>query len=111
MKFNRKRKNGILIYLNDDELLQLNMAVKQSGYNRSVYIRSLLLGYIPQSKPTEDFYEMIVQLRRIGTNLNQIALVANRTGSIDIIRYKKDIEDLNQSILEIRKRVLLPSEI
>lgn len=111
MKSNRKRKHGVLIYLNDDELLQLDKAVKENGYNRSVYIRSLLLGYVPQYKPTEDFYEMIVQLRRIGTNLNQIALVANRTGSIDILRYKKDIESLNQSILEIRKKVLLPSEV
>ena len=111
MKSNRKRKHGVLIYLNDDELLQLDKVVKESGYNRSVYIRSLLLGYVPQYKPTEDFYEMIVQLRRIGTNLNQIALVANRTGSIDILRYKKDIENLNQSILEIRKKVFLPSEV
>lgn len=111
MENNRKRPYRVVVHFTKEELSKLNQMTLECGMKRESYIRSLILNVIPQPKPTEDFYEMIVQLRRIGTNLNQIALVANRTGSIDILRYKKDIESLNQSILEIRKKVLLPSEV
>lgn len=53
---------------------------------------------------------MIDQLRRIGNNINQLVMIAHKTGSIDIARYKRDIAELNKNILEIREKVLLPEE-
>ena len=70
----------------------------------------MISGTIPKEKPSEDFFETIKQLRRIGNNLNQLVMIAHKTGSIDIIRYKRDVAELNENILEIRKKVLLPEE-
>ena len=106
----RKRSKCILIRLNEDEILKLKNAVKTAGISQEAYVRSLINGYLPKQKPPNDFLETIKQLRRIGNNLSQLAMIAHKTGSIDIIRYKRDIAELNENILEIRKKVLLPEE-
>lgn len=106
-----KRNKSIKCRLNTYEFNALNDNVFRSGLSREAYLRLLIKGNIPQEKPSIDFVEMISQLRRIGNNLSQIALIAHKTGSIDVIRYKKDIEELNNNILEIREKILLPKEI
>lgn len=105
-----KRKKTIKLRLTDDELSELNIKVKEVKLSRESYIRSLINGYCPKEKPKEDYFVIINQLRRIGNNLNQLTMIAHKTGSIDIVRYKKDIAELNKNILEIREKVLLPEE-
>ena len=59
----------------------------------------------------DDFQEVIKQLRKIGNNLNQLTVIAHKTGSIDIMKYKEDMKTLNNSIVEIREQVYLPKEV
>lgn len=106
----RKRNIQILIRLNENENKLLLKSIEETGMTKGKYIRSLICGSIPKQTPSVDFFDTINQLRRIGNNLNQLAMIAHKSGSIDVIRYKKDIEDLNKSILEIREKVLLPEE-
>lgn len=110
MKENRTRPHRVVIHLNSDELTSLNQKVKQTSYNRESYIRCLILGKTPYPKPSEDFQEVIKQLRMIGNNLNQITVVAHKTGSIDILKFKQAMTSLNEAIIEIRKQVYLPKE-
>lgn len=110
MKENRTRPHRVVIHLNSDELTSLNQKVKQTSYNRESYIRCLILGKTPSPKPSEDFQEVIKQLRMIGNNLNQITVVAHKTGSIDILKFKQAMTSLNEAIIEIRKQVYLPKE-
>ena len=42
--------------------------------------------------------ETIYQLRKIGNNINQIVLIAYKTGSIDVMKYKKNFEELQKQI-------------
>ena len=42
-------------------------------------------------------------MRKIGNNINQLAIIANKTGNIDTKKYKYEYEELNKIILEIRK--------
>ena len=105
-----KRKNTIKLRLNDEELTHLNGMVKKVQVSREAFIRNLINGCVLCERPSHDFFSIIEQLRRIGNNLNQLVMIAHKTGSIDIIRYKRDIAELNENILEIRKKVLLPEE-
>ena len=106
----RKRNIRLMIRLNEKENILLIDKVRKSGLSKEAYIRYLISGYIPMEKPSQDFFDMIDQLRRIGNNINQLVMIANKTGSIDIARYKSDIAELNKNILEIREKVLLPEE-
>ena len=60
--------------------------------------------------PSNDFQEVIRQLRRIGNNINQVAMIANKNGSIDILKFNKAKQELDKQIVEIRKQVYLPKE-
>lgn len=106
----RKRNIQILIRLNEYENKILLKSIEKTGMTKGKYIRSLICGNVPKQKPSVDFFDTINQLRRIGNNLNQLVMIAHKTGSIDIVRYKRDIVELNRNILEIRKKVLLPEE-
>lgn len=104
------KKKCIKIRLSEEHLHRLNEIVSRTSLSREEYLRCLIFGTVPKEKPSDDFLEVIKQLRRIGNNLNQLTMVAHKTGSIDIVRYKKDIAELNKNILEIREKVLLPEE-
>lgn len=108
MAENRKRPHRVIMHLNEKELNSLNDKVKQTGYKREVFLRLLIAGYEPPLRPKKDFYDMIRQLRQIGNNLNQLCIVANKTGNIDYHKLKYALDTLNKSIVEIRKDVLLP---
>ena len=71
----------------------------------------LIKNRIPQPLPSDDFQEVIKQLRKIGNNLNQLTVIAHKTGSIDIMKYKEDMKTLNNSIVEIREQVYLQKEV
>lgn len=110
MRTHRTRTHRVELALNDEEYDKFLSSVRLCGMTQQAYLYSLVQNRLPQPKPSQDFFEMINQLRRIGSNLNQLAMIAHKSGSIDVIRYKKDIEELNTSILEIREKILLPEE-
>lgn len=110
MNENRKRPYRVVVHLNLDELKTLNQNAEQAAYTRESYIRSLLLGKVPMPKPSDDFQEVIRQLRRIGNNINQLTVFAHKTGSMDILRFKEAMNTLNDTILELREKVYLPKE-
>ena len=37
--------------------------------------------------------------------MNQLAIIANKTGNIDVKKYKNEYEELNKVILELRRTV------
>lgn len=100
-----KRTKEIKIRLSEHELDELNKAVVLSGLSREEYIRTLLKKIVPTNKPTPELIETIKQLRLIGNNINQIAMIANKTGSIDTVRYKYDNEKLQREILKILMKI------
>lgn len=102
----RNRNKDIKIRFTEDELEKMDNQVKLSGLAREAYIRSILLkSEVPNPIPPESFNTVIYHLRRIGNNMNQLAVIANKTGNIDWNKYKNDYDELNKQILEIRRIV------
>jgi hypothetical protein len=106
MKMKRKRTKTIKVRLTEDELKSLNEKVKLTGLSRENYIRALIEGHDIKALPPDTFHSVIFHLRHIGSNLNQIARVANTTGEIDTQQYKENVKCLNKEILEIRKKMI-----
>ena len=98
-----KRKKEIKVRLSYDELTQLNEIVRELGISRESYIRSLLKYEIPRGKPTEEYLEILYQLRQIGNNINQMSIIAHQTRLIDEMRFQKAFEKLNRDIAEIKR--------
>ena len=108
MRANRKRKHRVEVAMNDKEYKEFLENIKLCGMTKQSYLLCLISNHVPQPKPSKDFYDMIRQLRQIGNNLNQLCIVANKTGNIDYHKLKYVLDTLNKSIVEIRKDVLLP---
>ena len=104
----RKRNIPIQFWLNRKEVDHLKKLVKRSGLSQSTYLRHLINGVVPQDAPPPDYYAMMNELRKVGTNLNQIAQVANAFGFIDAAKYDDAIEQLNRAVVNITNAVLLP---
>lgn len=97
--------------MSDEQLDQLNCSVSLISLSREEYVGCLLSGYKPREQPSEEFFEVIAQLRAIGNNLNKIAMVANRLGYIDTDTYKNEVINLRKEILEIRGIVCDPIKL
>lgn len=111
MKPNRKRKHRIEVAMNDQEYAEFIKNVEQCGLSKQSYLLLLTKNMIPQPLPCDDFQEVIRQLRYIGNNINQLTMIANKTQSIDILKFNQLRDNLNKEILEIRKAVYLPKRI
>ncbi|MCR0487271.1 MobC family plasmid mobilization relaxosome protein [[Clostridium] innocuum] len=111
MKKKRKRTHRVDVAMNDKEYEQILTYVHGCGLSKQAYLLLLIKNRIPQPLPSDDFQEVIKQLRKIGNNLNQLTVIAHKTGSIDIMKYKEDMKTLNNSIVEIREQVYLPKEV
>lgn len=91
------RNCEIKVRLTANELDLLNRNVALSKMNREQYIRLLIQGYLPREAPPVDYYNLISELRRVGSNINQILRVANAKGFIDAPLLRKTIEDYRQT--------------
>ena len=54
-----KRNKSFLIRLSQDELTQLNNDVEKTGLSRESYVRSLINGYVPATRPSNDFQKVL----------------------------------------------------
>ena len=93
-------------YLNEEENTRLKNNCEKTGLSESSYLRALIMGYKPIEQPSENIFEIIKQLRGIGTNLNQIARQANYLEYIDAPNYKRTAEKLEEFMNEFRSKFL-----
>lgn len=93
----RNRNIQIPIRLSNEEYMNLMSKVEKSKMTRERYIRLLLNDCVPREAPPVDYYNLISELRRVGSNINQILRVANAKGFIDAPLLRKTIEDYKQT--------------
>ncbi len=89
----RTRNNRIHFYLTDEEYISLESKVKLAGCSREEFLRNLINGCVIKAAPPMDYYEIIIQLRRIGSNINQILKLANAKGIIITGELRKALEE------------------
>ena len=92
----RKRDNSIGIWLSDKELENLKLRVSKTTLNQSSFIRKCLLEremiIIPGIR------ELIIELKRIGNNLNQLTRSVNE-GSLTVIN--DDLKDIKYDLRDV----------
>ena len=103
---NRKRKHPVQIYLSDDEYTLLSEKTKLSGLKSiSAFIRYQIIYGFTYDIDYSELRDYNFQLHQIGKNLNQIAHVANASGTID----NKDLhraKELMEQIWRTQKSML-----
>lgn len=93
-KSNRKRKNRLNLYLSDEEYRTFLDKVQKSGLSMNEFCRQQFKNAKVIAAPPADFRKLIWELKRIGSNLDQVLFRLNSIGEYDK-------EDLKTSIGEI----------
>ena len=79
----RKRTHDLHVYLDDQEYALLQTLCDKMKRNQSFVIRCLIAMAELIEAPPADFKAFTVELRRVGTNLNQLVAKANSINFIN----------------------------
>lgn len=102
------KNKSFVIRLSKEQFDFVNDLVQQTGISRESYVRTLLSGYYPKAIPSKEFWQVLSELRTIGNNMNQIAVVANKTGLISAKEYAKNYNEVVKQISIIREIISKP---
>lgn len=78
----RKREHRMTVRLNGDEYTKVLNKIERSGLSKQEYILSSILNKKVQKRLNVDYFKLINEVNRVGTNLNQIARKLNCNESI-----------------------------
>ncbi|MBM7642062.1 MobC family plasmid mobilization relaxosome protein [Streptococcus loxodontisalivarius] len=96
----RYRNHLKKVFLSDEELNTLNRLIAKSGCSTfSDYARLVLLNPTEKFITIQDnsFSDLVMQLKRIGNNINQIAHHVNQSHLIS----KDDVDRLHEAVKEL----------
>lgn len=90
---NKARPNKVTVRLSDSELTDLKKRIELSGFNQQQFLSRAIFSKAMMNK--DQLHSLLVELRREGCNLNQIARACNTYKVIeDAERIKQAIEKL-----------------
>jgi translation initiation factor 1 (eIF-1/SUI1) len=92
----RKRKFFVAFWLDDDEFLSMKAKISRTSLNQSTYIRKCILEKEMTIIP--GIRDLIIEIKRIGNNLNQITRSVNE-GSIKILG--DDLADIKEDLKKV----------
>ena len=93
----RKRNHRVVFYLNDKEFEAFEQKAKRSSRSREAFIRKAIEDVQIKELPPADLYKLIWEIRRVGNNIDQILMIANTKGILNIPDLRKAIDDLRET--------------
>ena len=87
----------------EEEAAEIRRKAAAAGMNVSRFLRTSAVKSQVALYNTADLYGLRSDLRRIGNNINQIAMVANSNKSVylsDVRELRKQLNEMNRSIAE-----------
>ena len=86
----RETAKTMTLRLNAAEYAHLCQQAEVTGLKKEPLVRQLIMGVNLRPRPPDELPELLRQLSGIGTNINQIAKVANASGYVR----KEDIQNI-----------------
>ena len=93
----RTRNHRVVFYLNDKEFKAFEQKAKRSSRSREAFIRKIIEDVQIKELPPADLHKLIWEIRRVGNNIDQILMIANAKGILNIPDLRKAIDDLREA--------------
>ena len=98
---NKTHPHKVTVRLSDSQLNDLRKRIELSGFNQQQFLTRAIFSKAMMDK--EQLHSLLVELRREGCNLNQLARAANNYKVLaDAERIKQSIEKLEALWLSLR---------
>ena len=98
----RYNNNKVQFYLSDKDKQKLDRLAEKSGLTKTAVLTKLINNYEIKPLPTEELMKIYKELNHIGTNINQIAYIANSNRYISGEKINKVNEMLSNIWQKIR---------
>lgn len=92
----RTRNHRVVFYLNDKEFEDFEKKAKRASRSREAFIRKAIQEVQIKELPPADLPRLIHEIRRVGNNIDQILMIANAKGILNIPDLRKAIDDLRE---------------
>ena len=93
----RTRNHRIVFYLNDKEFEAFEQKAKRTSRSREAFIRKAVAEVQIKEAPPADLHKLIWEIRRVGNNIDQILMIANAKGILNIPDLRKAIGALREA--------------
>ena len=101
-----KKSYTLNVRFTESEMQDILAKCEQYGYkNKTEYIRDCVRARVDLAPDSVEYAEVNKSMKRIGTNINQIAMRLNSTGDIyaeDIAELKRGVNEIWHTLLSIR---------
>lgn len=104
----RTRSNKVTVYLNDQELQELNAIVDRTLLNREQFLRALVAGVTTNEAPLSPLWQTVCRMKRAAEGMKKIADTTVIDSSIEADLRKAD-KDVRLCVEEVT-RVYFPKE-
>lgn len=83
--------------LSEQEATTLSQKADKAHLSHSEYVRRLIADSTVHEAPPVDYFTLITELRRVGSNINQLLKVAYTNNFIDTPLLKKTLEEYHNA--------------
>jgi len=92
-----KRTCSMVIRFTKGELEELTKKARKTHYSREGFCRAVLNGATIKEAPNAEVDRLIMEMRRVGANLNQVLKNMNASGFLDMPKFRQNMDDLRSA--------------
>ena len=96
MRKSKRRTKQICVRLTDEELQAINALVERTPYSRETFLRKSATGAKLCENLPADYPGILRELRRIGSNVDQLLVKARALGFVDEVSLRSIKEQVNR---------------
>ncbi len=93
----RKRNCRLEVRFTKDELSDLTKKARKAGMSNGGFVRHIVSGVEIKEAPPADFYALMREVKRVGSNLNQLLQLANSKGLLDVPAIRKSLDEIHNT--------------
>ena len=89
-----KRNCRFEVRLSKSEYEDLNKKAKKAGLSAGAFVRKAVEAKEVKEAPDADVGRLIMEMRRVGANVNQTLKNMNASGVLDMPKFRQNMDDL-----------------
>ena len=89
-----KRNCRFEVRLSKSEFEGLSKKAKKAGLSAGAFVRKAIAGTEVREAPDADVGRLIMEMRRVGANVNQTLKNMNGSGVLDLPKFRQDMNEL-----------------
>ena len=97
-------------WLSQEEDAKLKENAKKTCLSESSYLRMLIMETIPQEQPTDEYYDMLQQMRFFTERLEELLSLASEENENEFLGIQEEIEKWYKFQLDVQRHFQLPEK-